>query len=49
MGGPPAAFVYGRDGKLARRFVNDAESSFTYADIEKFVKTLLPPAGQGGK
>jgi hypothetical protein len=42
MGGPPAVFVYGRDGKIARRFVNDADNTFTYADVEKYVKTLLP-------
>ena len=49
MGGPPAVFVYGRDGKLARRFVNDFQNTFTYADVEKYVKTLLPRGGQGGK
>jgi len=41
LSGPPAVLVYGRDGKLARRFVNDANGQYTYADVEKFVQKLL--------
>jgi hypothetical protein len=41
IGGPPAVCVYGRDGKLVRRFVNDANGTFTYADVEKLVRPLL--------
>lgn len=43
----PAAYVFGRDGKLAKRFddsllVDGKEEAFTYAaDINPFVKTLL--------
>jgi thiol-disulfide isomerase/thioredoxin len=38
----PAVFVFGRDGKLARKFTNDdPDNQYTYADVEKFVKQLL--------
>ncbi len=41
--GPPAVFVYGRDGKLAARFDhNDVDKTFTYKDVENTVKKLLP-------
>lgn len=41
----PAVYVYGRDGKLVKRFDNsDAKSdddNFTYADVTKLVEELL--------
>lgn len=38
----PAVFVFGRDGKLARRFTgDDPDNQFTYADVESFVNALL--------
>lgn len=38
----PAVFVYGRDGKLARKFTNDdPDNQFTYADVEMYVEQLL--------
>lgn len=41
----PAVFVYGRDGKLAKRFDNDTlkqgEAEFTYANVTAFVEKLL--------
>jgi thiol-disulfide isomerase/thioredoxin len=41
--GPPAVFVYGRDGKLAGRFDhNDVNKTFTYKDVEKLVQKVLP-------
>jgi len=42
VNGPPAVFIYGRDGKLARRFVNDANNSYEYADVDKFMQKFLP-------
>jgi thiol-disulfide isomerase/thioredoxin len=45
INGPPAVFVYDRDGKLAQRFDhNDVDKTFTYADVEKLVQKLLTPA-----
>jgi len=41
VAGPPAVIVYGADGKLARRFVNDATTEYTYADVEKLVQKLM--------
>jgi thiol-disulfide isomerase/thioredoxin len=43
IGGVPVVFVYGRDGKLAKRFENtDPDKPFTYdVDVSKFVKDLL--------
>jgi hypothetical protein len=35
--GMPAVFVYGRDGKIAKKFKDD----FEYADVEKFVQELV--------
>jgi hypothetical protein len=35
--GPPVVFVYGRDGKLAKKFTED----FEYADVEKLAQELL--------
>jgi len=49
LAGPPVVLVYGSDGQLARRFVNDATSEYTYADVEKLVQKLLPLAGQSSK
>jgi len=37
--GPPAVFVYGRDGKLAKRF--DSDEDYNYAEVEKLVVKLL--------
>ena len=37
--GPPAVFVYDRDGKLAKRF--DAEEEWTYKEVEQVVEKLL--------
>jgi thiol-disulfide isomerase/thioredoxin len=44
LGGPPAVFVYGRDGKLVRRFDNSVpkQPEFTYEkDIFPLVEQLL--------
>jgi hypothetical protein len=41
----PAVYVYGRDGKLAKRFDNDniktEDEAFTYEDVNKLVNELL--------
>jgi thiol-disulfide isomerase/thioredoxin len=38
----PVVLVFGRDGKLARKFDNDDPAhQFTYADVEKKVEELL--------
>ena len=41
----PAVFVYGRDGKLVKRFDNEhiknEAENFTYADVNKLVEELL--------
>src|SRR5262249_39682795 len=40
--GPPAVFVFDRDGKLAGRFDgNDAAKEWSYADVETVVVKLL--------
>ena len=39
--GPPAVFVYGPDGKLAKHFDPDEGEGYTYADVEKLVQKLL--------
>lgn len=46
LGAPPAVYVYGRDGKLAKRFDNEGEgvteeTAFTYADIQPLVAELV--------
>ncbi len=42
LNGVPAVFVFGRDGKLARKFdSDDPDHPFTYADVEKLVRELL--------
>jgi len=38
---PPASHVYGRDGKLARKFVIDPQNSFEPGEVEEFVLKLL--------
>jgi hypothetical protein len=39
---PPAVLVYGRNGKLARKFDNDDPNNpFDYADVEPLVQKLL--------
>ena len=41
--GVPAVVVYGRDGKVAKVFsYDDPKDQFTYEDVEKLLKTLLP-------
>src|SRR5262245_42486581 len=35
--GPPAVFVFDRDGKPAKKFTEN----FTYADVEKLVEELM--------
>jgi thiol-disulfide isomerase/thioredoxin len=48
INGPPAVFVYGRDGKLAARFDhNDPCKQYTYADVEGLVRRLLRDAKKG--
>ncbi len=44
----PAVYVFGTDGKIAKRFDNDAGGGeFTYAkDIEPFVEDLLKKSGE---
>lgn len=41
----PAVYVYGRDGKLVKRFDNEQakteEDNFTYADVTKLVEELV--------
>jgi len=38
----PAVVVYGRDGKIAKKFTyDDPKNQFTYEDVEKFLKPLL--------
>jgi hypothetical protein len=37
LNGPPAVFVYDRDGKVAKKFTDD----FTYEDVEKVVQELV--------
>jgi thiol-disulfide isomerase/thioredoxin len=41
----PAVYVYGRDGKLVKRFDNDSianeDDAFTYEDVNKLVGELL--------
>jgi len=38
--GPPAVFIFDRDGKPAKKFDAGTES-FTYADVEKVVAELM--------
>jgi thiol-disulfide isomerase/thioredoxin len=38
---PPAVHVYGRDGKLIRKFVIDGQESFEHSDVEPFVLKQL--------
>ncbi len=43
---PPAVYVYGRDGKLAKRFDNEGEgvteaTAFTYEDVKPLVAELV--------
>ncbi len=45
LGGPPAVYVYDRQGKLAKRFDNESiqneEDAFTYQDVNELVSKLL--------
>jgi thiol-disulfide isomerase/thioredoxin len=38
---PPAVHVYGRDGKLLRKFVIDGQESFEHSEVEPFVQKQL--------
>jgi len=41
---PPAVLVFGKDGKLVRRFdTEDPRKPYSYEDVEKLVKDLLRP------
>ena len=49
----PAVYVFGRDGKLVKRFDSDSaenlgtnDEAFTYADVNKLVDSLLKKKGQ---
>jgi thiol-disulfide isomerase/thioredoxin len=43
--GPPAVFVFDRQGRRAARFdTEDDNKPFTYADVEKLVQQLLEPS-----
>jgi thiol-disulfide isomerase/thioredoxin len=48
LGGPPAVYVYDRDGNLAKRFDNDSieseEDEFTYKDVNELVAKLVAGA-----
>src|SRR5262249_16172343 len=40
--GIPVVYVYGRDGKMVRKFDNDdPDNQFTYEDVTKLVNQLL--------
>jgi hypothetical protein len=42
ISGPPAVFVFDRQGKRAAKFdTNDPDKTYTYDDIEKLVQMLL--------
>lgn len=43
--GPPVVFVFGRDGKLARKFdgSDDPKGEVQYSQIEELVRRLLEP------
>jgi hypothetical protein len=42
INGPPAVFVFDRQGKRAAKFdTNDPDKTYTYDDIEKVVQMLL--------
>jgi hypothetical protein len=42
INGPPAVFVFDRQGKRAAKFdTNDPDKTYTYDDIEKLVQRLL--------
>ena len=46
----PAAFLYGPDGKLIKRFtLDDPDNQFTYDDVEKAVETLLAGKSLAGR
>jgi hypothetical protein len=47
INGPPAVFVYGRDGSLAGRFDhNDVNKQYTYRDVETLVRKVLSRAAK---
>jgi thiol-disulfide isomerase/thioredoxin len=47
INGPPAVFVYGRDGALAGRFDhNDVNKNYSYRDVEKLVRKVLSKTGR---
>jgi hypothetical protein len=41
IAGPPAVFVFDRDGNRAGNFNNESGADFSYADVEKLVRQLL--------
>jgi hypothetical protein len=42
VSGPPAVFVFNRDGKRAGKFdCNDPDKPYTNADVEQLVRSLL--------
>jgi hypothetical protein len=42
INGPPAVFVFDRDGRRAGKFdTSDPDKPYTYADVEALVKELL--------
>jgi len=41
IGAIPVVLVFGRDGKLAKNFFGDADTKFSYVDVNKLVETLL--------
>ena len=44
ISGPPAVFVFDREGKRAAKFVSeDGKEPFTYEEVEALVRKLLRP------
>jgi len=42
IGGPPAAFIYDRQGKLFRKFdSDDPDKGYDHTDVEKLIKSML--------
>jgi hypothetical protein len=55
IAGPPAVFVFDREGKRVGNFNNESGTDFSYADVEKLVRQLLAkgtplkkPSADGG-
>lgn len=48
IGGPPAARVYDRDGKLVRQFdTEDPDKPYDHTDVENLVKEILASSASG--